>query len=177
MPQAIPSWFAADQVYRGSDGWYIGSPQGFRVGPYPREAAARERSAEITAELTRCEDTPARVRAVRRFLYAQNSVEGRQLKSGPPSKPPIQGSVDLPPIRAGEAARVWFRTSRFFNVGEAWFFATREGIDIGPYASKLGAQNDARQLLDILRSTRTEGEARLAIYQFKSRPSRSRPRG
>jgi hypothetical protein len=174
MPQAIPSWFAADQVYRASNGWYVGSPQGFRVGPYPREAVARERSAEITAELAHCEDTGAMVRSVRRFVYAQNGRIGRPAngaaKAPAAAAPRIQGSVDLPPTRAGEDARVWFRTSRFFSVDDVWFFATREGIDVGPYESKESAQSDAQQLLRRLQAARNDTEARLAIYRFKSRP-------
>ena len=177
MPQPIPSWFAADQVYRTGNGWYVGSPQGFRVGPYPREAAARERSAEITTELARCANTGDMVRAVRKFLYTQSRVDGRQLHSGPSvsnGSPAmgVTGSVDLPPNRVGEATKVWFRTSRFFSVGEVWFFHTREDIDIGPYESKQTAETDSRRLLDILKATRTAAEARLAIYQFKSQVNR-----
>jgi hypothetical protein len=180
MPQAIPSWFAADQVYRSSNGWYVGSPQGFRVGPYPREAVARERSAEITAEFARCADTGALVRAVRRFVYAQNAQPGGPDRRGGNTASAaaslVHGSVEVPPIRAGEDTRVWFRTNRFFNVGAVWFFATREGIDVGPYESKGSAESDARMLMDILRGCRNEIEARLAIYQFKSLPSLPRRR-
>lgn len=171
MPRALPGWFAADQVYSAADGYYIGSPNGFRVGPYPRKATAESRSRTITSTLTSCTNTGDMVRAVRRFLHDQSAREGRQLGSGEPARAPgVMGSIEPPPRRSGEAARVWFRTSRFFNVEDVWFFATREGIDVGPYESKAAAQRDANRLLEILRNTGTEAEGRLAIYQFKSRP-------
>ncbi len=169
MANAVPSWFAADQVFRGDDGWYIGSPDGFRVGPYPRRDTAGRRSEAITATLRRCRSTSDTVRTVRRFLHEQSTAEGRRLRSGQTAPAPT-GSVAAPPVRAGEPQRTWFRTSRFFSVGEVWFFTTREGIDVGPYESKAAAQRDAARLLDILKATATEAEARLAIHQFNSRP-------
>jgi hypothetical protein len=42
--------------------------------------------------------------------------------------------------RKGESGHVPFRSGRFFRVGEKWFFATREGIDHGPYESKEEAE-------------------------------------
>ena len=35
--------------------------------------------------------------------------------------------------RKGEDEKTWFRSSRFFHVGEEVYFSTREGTDIGPY--------------------------------------------
>lgn len=190
MPQAMPSWFAADRVYRGPEGWYIGSPKSFRVGPYPRQAAAEARSREITEELQRCSNVGEVVRTVRSFLYSQNSQnsqnsqttdEGTPAASGAPlppaaasgrAKPPavVMGSIGVPPIRTGEDAGVWFRTNRYFAVGEAWFFATRENVDVGPYDSKEAAERDAESLLRILRDRATESQRRLAVQQFKIRP-------
>jgi hypothetical protein len=48
--------------------------------------------------------------------------------------------------RTGETGSIPFRSGRLFNVGMQWYFATREGIDQGPFPEK----NDA--------------EAELALY-------------
>jgi len=179
MPRSMPSWFAADQVYRGPEGWYIGSPASFRVGPYPALADAEEQSREITAEISRCRDNGEVVRTVRAFLGSQStrsashesSTEtGRKTVNPARQRPPVRGSVNVPPPREGEARSVWFRTSRYFAVGDAWFFATREDIDVGPYASKAAAERDADRLLRLLASTKTVTQRVLTIYEFKSRP-------
>ena len=38
--------------------------------------------------------------------------------------------------RNGEESRLYFRSIRFYNVNGKYFFSTREGLEIGPYASK-----------------------------------------
>lgn len=38
--------------------------------------------------------------------------------------------------RKGEAGGVPFRTGRFFVVENKWYFACREGMDKGPYATR-----------------------------------------
>ena len=35
--------------------------------------------------------------------------------------------------RSGENEKTWFRSSRFFTIGDQFYFSTREGNDIGPY--------------------------------------------
>jgi hypothetical protein len=42
--------------------------------------------------------------------------------------------------RTGESGAVPMRTDRFFAVNAAWYFTTREGASIGPFASKTDAQ-------------------------------------
>lgn len=45
-------------------------------------------------------------------------------------------------IRAGEdTSKVWYRSDRFFCVDGSWYFSTREGVDIGPYSTRLAASN------------------------------------
>ena len=39
-----------------------------------------------------------------------------------------------------EGSRLPFRTGRFFNIEQGWYFATREGKDHGPYSSKDDAE-------------------------------------
>ena len=45
-----------------------------------------------------------------------------------------------------------FRTGRVYSVDGAWFFTTREGIDVGPYATELEAGIEAELLVQRLRT-------------------------
>lgn len=42
--------------------------------------------------------------------------------------------------RNGEAGAIPFRTGRFFVVDNNWYFASREGMDKGPYSSRNEAE-------------------------------------
>ena len=42
--------------------------------------------------------------------------------------------------RTGETGAIPFRSGRIFNVGMQWYFATREGIDQGPFAGRDDAE-------------------------------------
>ena len=46
--------------------------------------------------------------------------------------------------RSGETGSVPFRTGRIFNVGMQWYFATREGIDRGPFDDRDDAEAELR---------------------------------
>ena len=43
-------------------------------------------------------------------------------------------------LRRGEAGNVPFRSGRFFSVNGNWYFATREGLNEGPFATRQVAQ-------------------------------------
>jgi hypothetical protein len=38
--------------------------------------------------------------------------------------------------RDGEAGVIPFRSGRFFNIGNEWYFACREGMDRGPFSTR-----------------------------------------
>lgn len=42
------------------------------------------------------------------------------------------GEIDIP---------ITFRSNRFFTSGSDWYFSTREGIDQGPFTSRILAHN------------------------------------
>ena len=43
--------------------------------------------------------------------------------------------------RCGEKhQQTHFRTDRFYRINEAWYFSTREGIEMGPYTNKTDAE-------------------------------------
>jgi hypothetical protein len=74
--------------------------------------------------------------------------------------------------RAGEDPRQWFRCDRIFFQNGGWYIATREGIDVGPYANAAAARRDEKQLIKLL--TRSSGngfsDQALIIRQFVNRP-------
>ena len=55
--------------------------------------------------------------------------------------------------RQGEPHKLRFRSERFFRTTEGWFFQTREGFNIGPYALLNQARTDAENLIERLRAT------------------------
>lgn len=52
--------------------------------------------------------------------------------------------------REGEQGEIPFRSSRFFSVGNKWYFSTREGFDSGPYANKERAVHSLQSFLKII---------------------------
>jgi hypothetical protein len=61
-------------------------------------------------------------------------------------------------IRAGETRPMPFRSSRFFCVGDKWYFTTREGLDSGPFASRQRAEIGLRRFLHIVQLLPSENE-------------------
>lgn len=56
-----------------------------------------------------------------------------------------------PQARAGEERiPIPFRSSRFFSVGNRWYFTTREGFDSGPYATRERAEVGLRRFLNVV---------------------------
>ena len=52
--------------------------------------------------------------------------------------------------RNGEEKSVPLRSDRFFAVNHDWFFTTREGVDIGPFATKQDAYNGLIDFIDFV---------------------------
>jgi hypothetical protein len=155
MARSVPSWFAADQVYHGVDGWYVGSADGLHVGPYPDQAGAEISSRGVCLRLRRTRTTREAIGVVRAFLGSQ----GASLQSS---------GHDT--VRAGEDKRTWHRRRRVFNVNRLWFISTREGIDVGPYESVAEAERDCALIRNLLKASTSEAAGRLAIYEFMNRP-------
>lgn len=53
--------------------------------------------------------------------------------------------------RMGEDGSVPFRSSRFFCVGNRWYFTTREGFDSGPYATRDRAHIGLKRFLHVVK--------------------------
>ena len=56
-------------------------------------------------------------------------------------------------VRDGEQPKLWYRNERTFCVDSAWYFQTREGVDVGPYKCQFDAELEASLLLQKLRQT------------------------
>lgn len=50
--------------------------------------------------------------------------------------------------RKGENGSVPYRTGRFFTADSMWYFASREGVDHGPYPNKSTATTALSRHLD-----------------------------
>ncbi len=55
--------------------------------------------------------------------------------------------------RKGETGGIPFRTGRFFSVSGQWFFASREGVDHGPYLSRPEAEKALSNFLNDVETT------------------------
>ena len=163
MADSAPSWFKLDSVFRGSDGWYVGSANGFRVGPYGNEAAAAAASDKAKDVVARARNRGEMLRGLRHFL-------NRQAVGESPAGADRAATVVPIGVRRGERGRFWARTDRCFNVDGAWFFSTREGINVGPYGSRREAERDVKSLIAQLAGIASEEGRMLAIHQFMLRP-------
>ena len=81
--------------------------------------------------------------------------------------------------RKNELARTWFRSHRLFRANDAWYFHTREGIDVGPFRSEFEAQVEASILKHILHQSASSSAAIPAVREFllDARTASSDPSG
>ncbi|WP_045855730.1 DUF6316 family protein [Teredinibacter purpureus] len=62
-------------------------------------------------------------------------------------------------VRNGEIdEKVWYRNERFFCVDGSWFFSTREGTEIGPYTTRLGASNGLQLYVHYMQASPPQGQ-------------------
>ena len=153
MSNVLPVWFKADHVFSHAGRWYLGNAGSFHVGPYADN------------ELRSLPDDSSKVVYVRCWLVSEWS----EIRDGFPKQ-----SADilkpLVPVRAGESNKTWSRSDRVFSVGMAWFIATREGIDIGPFNSKKEAQQHTNRVVSLLSEAESHWEACMIAYEYKYRP-------
>ena len=51
--------------------------------------------------------------------------------------------------RTGETPAIRFRTDRFYRINSNWYFSTREGIEMGPYADRFEAEEALSELFSL----------------------------
>ncbi len=157
MSRVGPGWFAADQIFEGSGGWYIGSRDGFSIGPYLSAGAARADVAELRRRLAIGGGAGVHdvLNVVRELLEGRQADVERGRRFG-----------RMHPARAGEPPRLGYRSPRLFALYGRWYFLTREGIDVGPYPSKDHADQGQQRLVALLRGCASDEERRRAIVDF-----------
>jgi hypothetical protein len=162
----LPVWFPADQVFKYSGSWYFGSAECVNIGPYNDRKSAARKSDEAVRALKN-------LGRVEQLQYARNILrdEWRRIEHGTYVCHRANGVDITAPttrVRKGEGSRHWFRSDRFLCVSDVWFFATREGINVGPFYSRDEAERNLKQLIALLQNA-TEEEAPPIINEFKHR--------
>ena len=74
----------------------------------------------------------------------------------------------MPLRRKGEppGGRHFRSSDRFLMANGAWYFTTREGIDVGPFKTRPDAVKAGDRLIELLRTVSDSGEARKTIEDF-----------
>ena len=80
-------------------------------------------------------------------------------------------------IRRGETQKTYFRSvGRALLADGRWYFATREGIDVGPYPSRQAAEAGGVRLAKALKGAKDPIAARKIIGEFMFLMGRSNVR-
>jgi len=70
--------------------------------------------------------------------------------------------------RRNEAPHFRFRSDRMFHSNGLWYFATREDVNVGPFATRYEAEMAARELIDVLATGADEARTRGAIIDAQT---------
>ena len=69
--------------------------------------------------------------------------------------------------RKDENPRTWFRSERVFREEGQWFIRTREGVDVGPFPTKVAAEAEAGALKQTLQALNKPEDAEAAIHGYR----------
>lgn len=75
--------------------------------------------------------------------------------------------------RKGELGAVPFRSGRFFYIDSKWYFACREGKEVGPYPSKQDAEKALAEYVEKMECSEEEPlaeESATPAYQPPANP-------
>ena len=65
--------------------------------------------------------------------------------------------------REGETEKHWFRSGRYFKANSAWYFTTRENIDIGPFGTMESAEKGLSLFIKSIQSGLSSEKAAASI--------------
>lgn len=68
---------------------------------------------------------------------------------------------EAPTHRDGEKEGTYFRSDRFLKVNNSFYFATREGVEIGPFKSKSEAELGLDRFIHCIQKEQNFDRARL----------------
>jgi len=74
----------------------------------------------------------------------------------------------MDPCRKNEPERHHFRSDRLIVINGAWYIATREGIDVGPFVNRQRADAASIELRNVLAGIKDAKIARRFIREFES---------
>ena len=170
MARTLPAWFKAANIFSSNGCWYIGSVGSLNIGPYADRDVAESRSKLVVKQLKALANDDDRLRYVQKFLHDEWELIG---EGTAPEETALVEEIDLQPppvqVRDGERQKLWFRSARVFQVDGVWFFATREGVDIGPFDSETEAKKNEHRLISLLLKAKTPEEALRTINEYKHR--------
>ena len=101
-----------------------------------------------------------RAAPARQRFRAEPEVRRRSVQTSP---------GDAQTVRTGE--EIGFRDSMLYQLDDAWFFSTREGINLGPYLIREDAEREEILLIKMLEDITDPVSAMLLINEFKNRPT------
>lgn len=168
----LPEWFQADVIFSHDGQWFFGSESGLHIGPYREESLARQRAEQAASRLLACASTGEQMLLAERLL--KEEWEHIKRESGGEAvllTEEIDMALPEERVREGEPGRKWYRSERFYQIDDAWFLSTREGVNIGPYKSLEEARHAERRLIAKLVVARSAEEALEIIHDFKHRPT------
>lgn len=170
MRTAVPAWFKCNQIFGVGEAWFVGEPDSLHFGPYRDQHTAETKSEVFMQRLREIKDHDARLNLVRQLLEEewQTIDDGTDIGF---EEIEVQ-AVDYDPVRHGEAIQSWSRSQRYFQVDGVWFFATREGLDVGPFDSEQEARESEKRLKTLLIKCRSAEEAHRCILEYKHKPRR-----
>ncbi|MGH1486064.1 MAG: DUF6316 family protein [Cellvibrionaceae bacterium] len=72
-------------------------------------------------------------------------------------------SSEASETRQGEEDKFWFRSDRFFSVGNDWYFTTREHQDVGPFGSRDDAVHGLELFIECVQKQQTSVEHAISV--------------
>ena len=76
-----------------------------------------------------------------------------------------RSSSESTETRRGEQDKFWFRSDRFFSVGNDWYFTTREQRDVGPFGSREDAAHGLALFIECIEQQNTSVEHAISVAE------------
>lgn len=127
------------RTFRKEDGWYFMTREKVDVGPFATQELAEKGVQDYAGFSMDAERIYFDSLDIDAVSVADDSEE--QVKSGPGGRALLDEMVcEVFDRRRGDDAPAPVRTSRLFSNHEGWWFATREGGNIGPFPERVAAE-------------------------------------
>ena len=71
-------------------------------------------------------------------------------------------------VRAGEQEQTRFRSERYYRVSGKYFFSTREGVEIGPFDSKVEMEEGLKHFIEMQDIMSNKSKPKGSVSQIKA---------